>query len=360
MDSANADFALPMRSPLWMVTREPVLNQFVSYLTGFVEGLRQDPHHKHELSLSLAELSDVRKAFGAMIIRGEARLHQLSSLLCHTLFTNYKLSSVVVGEVEQSKERFILTQSLSHDDLLHTSDIDLGNRQISKLRFLSKDSWMSASLVANFVEYQPLEPNAFGVHKVISRIKAEEEIWNKVADEIFDLDGMVKRDKQISHLSYFVKDVFGLKMVVGSSQDVAKLKEWLANISWSPSDLDLVEREGFTRSTERLLILEEKDYLAEATQKQSGWSALKLVVSWMDKTFEIQIQSLRNYLSEQEFLTKESHAGFKARRESLREGIAEREPLYGYFRALLFWMFMGGNSVALAPKHPQVALKIRD
>ena len=58
--------------------------------------------------------------------------------------------------------------------------------------------------------------NEWGVFKCISRIKAEEEIWNKVVpvlvelkftwnlevvDEIFEIDNIVKREKQLRHLS---------------------------------------------------------------------------------------------------------------------------------------------------------------
>ncbi len=355
----DVDRIVPMRSPLWMVTREPVLNHFVSYLTGFLESLRREPTKNHDLSISLAELRDVRAAFGSMILRGEARLHQLASLLCDKLFNNYQLSSVVVGAVEEANERFVLTQQISQDELLHTSDIDLGNRQLSKLRLLQQDKWRTPTLVANFVEYQPTEPNLFGIHKMISRIKAEEEIWNKVADEIFDLDGIVTRDKQMRHLSYFVKDVFGLKFVVGSSDDITRLKDWLEDVEWTASEFTKLQLD-VTPMAQKLLLLEEKDYMSSGSQKQSGWQALKLVVSWMDKTFEVQIQSLRNYLSEQEFLTKESHAGFKARREQLRDEITLRDPHFGYIRALLFWMFRGDVTLEGAPHHPQVNLLIRD
>ena len=49
---------------------------------------------------------------------------------------------------------------------------------------------------------------------MISRIKAEEEIWNKVCDEIFRIDELLERDKKLRALSRYVKDVFGVKVVV--------------------------------------------------------------------------------------------------------------------------------------------------
>jgi hypothetical protein len=63
-------------------------------------------------------------------------------------------------------------------------------------------------------------------------------------------------------------------------------------------------------------------------------------VRWADSTFEIQVQPLRNYLAEKERLTGESHVGFKARREALRDKLAERFPLFGFYRELLRWLFL--------------------
>ena len=82
-------------------------------------------------------------------------------------------------------------------------------------------------------------------------------------------------------------------------------------------------------SPTRIQFVEEKDYLSD---KESGWSAMKSVISWWDATLELQIQPLRNYLRERERLTSESHAGFKARREVLRHKLSETIPLYGFYR----------------------------
>ena len=74
-----------------------------------------------------------------------------------------------------------LSQSISRRDIYSTTDIDLGNRQISKIRFLEDDTWNKAYLVSNILNYQPLHFSNLNIHRVMSRIKAEEEIWNKVA-----------------------------------------------------------------------------------------------------------------------------------------------------------------------------------
>lgn len=343
------------RSPLWMVTQEPRLNEFVGTLSRFVETQRVNPSAEHELVFSQKELDEVRHAFSAMILRGEEKLHRLSELFCAQFFAANQLSSVVIGEVDATHERFVLTQSLSAADLYSTADIDLGSRQLSKLRFRHGDDWTGASLVANFVEYQPTEPNAHHIHKLISRIKAEEEIWNKVVDELFGLDKLIKRDKQMSHLSHFVKDVFGLKIVVETADDALALHAHLLDISWDAALLEDLHIPN-TPETSRLELIETKDYTHGG--KQSGWEALKSVVRWWDKTIEIQIQPLRNYLSEREHLTRESHAGFKARREDLRDAIARSMPLFGFYRELLKWLFVGPTSGEDAPTYEGVRVRI--
>ena len=347
------------RSPLWMVSQEPVLNDFVTQLSQFVETQSANPEGTHELVLSRILLRDARRAFSAMILRGEEKLHRMSELFCDTYFTANQLSSVVIGEVDATHERFVLTQPLSSTDLYSTADIDLGTRQLSKLLFRHGDSWSPATLIANFVEYQPTEPNAHHIHKLISRIKAEEEIWNKVVDELFGLDKLVRRDKQMSHLSHFVKDVFGLKIVVETQDDAVALFEALREKVWNEAELSK-HKIPHNKDTAQLAVIEIKDYTNDAGKKDSGWEALKFVVRWWDKTIEIQIQPLRNYFSEREHLTRESHSGFKARRENLRDEIANRVPLFGYYRTLLKWLFVGARHGENAPTYPGVHVRLTE
>ena len=99
-----------------------------------------------------------------------------------------------------------------------------GNRDDNSSRTIR--AWSRASLVANVVEYQPSGMNEWGIHKFISRIKAEEQIWNKVVDTIFGLDRLVRADKQLRHLGRFVKDVFGVKAIVGDPKASTMTMVW--------------------------------------------------------------------------------------------------------------------------------------
>lgn len=326
----NAMYEREWVTPLWMITQEPDLNDLVKYLQEKRTVITDNPDQEHVLYFSRAQIEAAREAFSRMVRRGEMRLHRLSELTGSEIFeTRYSRQVVVVGQrngqgnMNGQGQRFQLVQPLSAEELYAQTDLDLGSRQLERFMWQDKSqSWNKASLVANFVEYDALEVNEWGVFKCISRIKAEEEIWNKVVDEIFEIDNLVKREKELRHLSRFVKDVFGLKIVVGDEEQARRCQKKLQNLKFSNQAL-LAHGVPVMGSTKVLDFVEVKDYLShnvgEKEVKSSGWRALKSVVQWWDTTIEIQIQVLRNYHRERERITKESHSEFKARREQLRE-----------------------------------------
>jgi hypothetical protein len=347
----------PSRSPLWLVTAEPILNEFVLRLQRLQRELGQDPAAQYRLQFSRSHLEEVRQAFANMIRHGEEKLHRLCQLICDSFVVSYQMQSVVIGQVETTQERFTIIRGISAEDLYSTTDIDLGNRQLKKLRFLEGQHWSQANVVASMVDYQPAEANAYGIHKIISRIKAEEEIWNKVVDEIFRLDDIVARDKKLRHLSHYVKDIFGIKIVVGEWHDAREVQSALIELTWPDPVLASFEVEAGP-DTRRLSFVEVKDYLTPGQQKQTGWEGLKSVVKWGGKTFEIQIQTLGNFLHERELLTKESHATFKLNREQVRERVARQIPLFHFYRDLLRWLFL--NPEGVPPEYPGVSLALVD
>jgi hypothetical protein len=345
-------------SPLWLVTNEPDVNELVSYLDAMRHRVEASPNETHRFEFSRTRLADVRTAFARMIRHGEEQLHKVCELVCETfLDSTYTLQSVVIGEVETTRERFTLVKSISPGDLYSQTDLDLGTRQLRRLRYHDGGVWSRASLVANVVEYQPAGMNQWGIHKVISRIKAEEQIWNKVVDSIFGFDQLVNSDKQLRHLGGFVKDVFGVKVVVGDPPAVRVLHEALLNLQWPQS---VLEKHGVPplARTSRLEFIEVKDYMAEQGRKETGWEAIKSVFQWWDSTIEVQVQPLWNYHQEREYLTRESHAGFKERREALRNQVASAIPLFGFYRDLLRWLFLSPDEPS--PTFEALEIVVRD
>lgn len=344
-------------SPLWMLTTEPRLNQFVLDLQRLRLSFLERPDELRELRFSRRAIEEVRTSFGHMLRNGEEQLHRLSQLLCDSFFGAYQIQSVIIAEVESTHERFSLMQAVSADDLLSTLDIDLGSRQLNKLRYFDGSDWSKATLVANVIDYQPAEANRYDIHRITTRIKAEEEIWNKVVDEIFGLDALVQRDKKLRHLSRYVKDVFGIKIVVGTAAEVPRVQEALIDLRWPDAALERVHIAPCDEAR-FLQMVEVKDYLSAGQRKSSGWDAIKSVVRWSGKTFEIQVQPLRTFLREREVLTRESHLSFKAQREQVRNQVAEQVPLFGFYRDLLRWLFR--NPSGPAPLHRGVTVRLVD
>ena len=345
-------------SPLWLVTNEPDVNELVSYLGAMRRQIEAAPAERHVFEFSRARLADVRTAFARMIRRGEEKLHRVCELLCGTfLESDYTLQSVVVGEIETTRERFTLVKSLSASELYSHTDLDLGTRQLRRLRYHDGTGWSRANLVANVVEYQAAGMTRWGIHKFISRIKAEEQIWNKVVDSIFGLDRLVRADKQLRHLGGFVKDVFGVKAVVVDADAVRALHKALRAARWDAATLQKIGVPA-TPATSRLQFIEVKNYMARRGRKQTGWEAIKSVFRWWDSMIEVQVQPLWNYHQEREYLTRESHAGFKARREELRNQIADTLPLFGFYRDLLRWLFV--SPAEPAPAFEAVEIVVQD
>ena len=345
-------------SPLWLVADEPLVNDLVVYLDQMRRKVDAAPHTRHTFTFSRANLRKVRAAFARMIRHGEERLHRFCELNGDSfLGGRYALQSLAVGSVVSTQERFTLVQDITARDLYSQTDLDLGNRQVRRFRYFDGKRWSRATLVANVVEYHPEAISDWRIYKMVSRIKAEEQIWNKVVDTIFGLDRLVQLDKQLRHLNRFVKDVFGVKFVVGDQDAVRALHEALRASRWDPAQL---ARHGVPvlPTTSSLQCLEVKDYMDEAEgTKASGWQAIKSVFHWWDTMIEVQVQPLANYLQERERLTKESHAGFKSRREEIRNQVATAIPLFSFYRDLLKWLFLAPSAPAPLFEAVKVVLK---
>lgn len=343
-------------SPLWMVSRAPGLNALVAALQQHRRAL-DDGRGGERLTFSRAEVARARAEFGEMIRHGERDLHRLASLLAERFLGTVQRRSVVIGEIERTRERFTLTVDVTEAEVIGSTDIDLGNRVLARLAIADQRGWLRAQLISNVVEYEADAPNDFSVYRLLTRIKAEEELWNKVADEIFELDRLVLKDKQLRHLGRYVKDVFGVKVVVGTSADAERLQRTLEGLRFD--DAQLAARQLPLDDAHRgLRFLEVKNYLEQASRKRSGWSAMKSVVSWAGRTFEVQVQPLSNFLHERERLTRESHASFKSTRERVRDEVAARLPLFGFYRALLRWLFVDPS--AEPPIHEGVEVALTD
>jgi ppGpp synthetase/RelA/SpoT-type nucleotidyltranferase len=322
----------PINSPLYMAVHNPVLHQFISYLAEKKAEQEADPAKKVEIHLTRSFIAEVRESFRQNILDGEQHLHLLAHLLSSRLLREFELHSNVIGVLPgEDDSPFLIRERLKRDTLFSVTDIDLGNRMLENFRYRRSADWVALQLSANFIEYIPHTRPDSSVNRLTSRVKAEEELWNKVADELFLLDQLVARDKHLRQYSKFIKDIFGIKIVCDDDQDCKNVYQILQNMQSEDGESD------------RLLeFVETKDYLTceETKMKKTGWKALKSVVLWQERLFEIQIQPLVNYYLEIDHMSGPSHRSFKISRDSLRDEISKQLPLYGLYRDLLRMIFM--------------------
>jgi hypothetical protein len=334
-----------------MALEASAVNEFTAMLSRARAEMLARPDQQHTLRFSSAELDVVRDSFNTSIRQGEAVLHRVCARLTdHLMAGRCDRQSVVVAEVLPTGERLRIEHAIREEALYGQTDLALGQSVLTRMRVRAGFEWAEPRLVANYVEYLPLALTDPLVHRIVSRIKAEEEIWNKVVDEIFDLDGIVRRDKQLSQYSRYVKDIFGAKIVVGSEVDAHLVHTWIVDACQPGGALNPLSE--LDTPTE---LVEQKDYL-DGPRKQSGWNAIKSVLSLSGKTVEIQVQTLENHTLELQRLTAQSHAAFKQRRDTIRDEVASTIPLFAFYRELLRWVFLRPTEPAPTLPNVQVVL----
>ncbi len=342
----------PAHSPLYMVMQDPVLHQFISYLAEKRRQQEEDPATHLRIELSRDFITRVRESFKKQIIRGEFRLHMLAQILAtHFFHDAFDLHSNAIGVLPGGERRpFLIRERISRETLFTQTDLDLGNQMLGNFRYRTDDGWAALELSANYVEYIPQMRTGLSVNRLTSRVKAEEEIWNKVTDELFGVDMLVQRDKHLQRYSKYVKDVFGIKIVCEDEAACWDVHKQLSRLLSRECDFGVMDRYAEAtlfqnpQSVGALLLdfVETKDYLTcePSRMKKTGWKAIKSVVRWGEQMFEVQIQPLTNYYLEVDHMSGPSHQSFKLTRESFRKEIAARIPLYGFYQDMLRMMFL--------------------
>ncbi|MCK6602331.1 MAG: hypothetical protein L6Q77_10955 [Bacteroidetes bacterium] len=343
-DTDNMDHFPPdySDSPLFMVIHDPVLHQFLAMLNEKKREMEASPGKKHVLQFTRGYLDSVRTAFKNQILTGENHLHQLANLLSSCFFRNqFELHSNVIGVLPDRSRPFHIRERITRDMLLSQTDLDLGNHMLGNFRYHHDAQWKSLVLSANFVEYIPMDRATHGINRITSRVKAEEEIWNKVTDELFQIDKVLRRDKQLRQYSKYIKDVFGVKIVCETKEDCQAVhqvleQDRLIQLSW------LARSRNFGEKVTPVEFVETKDYLfcPPERKKKTGWEALKSVVRWQGHTFEIQFQPLVNYYLELDHMSEPSHQSFKLNRDQVRQELSRSIPYYGFYRSLLKMIFL--------------------
>jgi len=284
------------RSPLEKVVQD-------QKLTRILEAMRNSIHRNEEFQIEKEDVCHVREVFCAAIEAGERGLYNFTQDLADGMLgCGVSLFSEVWGRcihkehggIQKSQTRLsgsfrdLNGEGDSHRSFLHAPACWCGEKTLS---------------VASFVKGVVEEKNLFGIHLISSRIKTPSDLAYKVADIVFDIDKMFRRDKILNRYSQVVKDVYGIKVITRDLVTLQRTIQWFYGLP-------------------RQEILEAKDYLG-LRKKKSGYQAYKLVIQRNHQVFEVQLQT--DAMLERENLGfLENHLTYKERQMRLRAKLGKR------------------------------------
>lgn len=338
----------PRLSPLALMVRDERTQRVLSALSGQLEALRAATSvgtSAPVLTLRRDDIEHVRQQWEAEILRGEHRLYALGILLARVLLGTRRLQLVARIVASPAKEtgsaRLVIEETLTREELERYTDHSLASRIARRYRYRRGHRNPFGKLVirASLLEIRPLEaaPGALGI-RVMTRVKVDEQVWNKVCDAFFDIDAIVARDKLLNQSSKYIKDVFGIKVLTAERDASYRVHKRLETLEFQQSDL---EELGCADAPRSMQLMESKDYMAlpPEQKKQTGWEALKNVYRWYGHVFEMQIQTEANYYLEASDLSNTSHRTFEMQRTALREALDAQVPHYREFRDVLKVLF---------------------
>jgi hypothetical protein len=340
-------------SPLAMLVRDQRTNRLLAQVAGYLDRLRAAKAtatngDRPKLALSLAEVNYAREQWETGVLSGEQRLYDLATLLAQVLLGTERLQRVariVAGPKEEEEStgeaRIVIEETISRERLQKTTDFGLTHAIASRYRYRRHEGGEYGKLYAraSFLEMRPLQAVVgTPVTRVLTRVKANAALWNKVTDALFDVDRLVKRDKILNARSKYIKDVFGIKVLIHHKEDTYQVEDAISGVCFGAEALAHL---GLPPEATQLQLIERKDYLGDegGVRKDTGWEAVKNVYQWCGHVFEIQIQTEANYALEVWDLSDTSHRTFEMQRRRLRRELEEKIPHYRAIRRLLKSLF---------------------
>jgi len=296
------------KSSLEKVVQDPKLTQIL-------EAMRNSIHRNEGFQIEKEDVCHVREVFCAAIEAGERGLYNFTQDLADGMLgCRVSLFSEVWGRcihkehggIQKSQTRLpgsfrdLNEEGDSHRSFLHAPLCWCGEKTLS---------------IASFVKGVVERENPSGIHLISTRIKTPSNLAYKVADILFDIDKMFRRDKVLNQYSQVIKDVYGIKVI---AKDLTALQK---TIQWFQA-LPLHE------------LLETKDYIGPR-KKKSGFEAYKIAIQRNHQVFEVQLQT--DAMLERENLGfRENHLTYKERQMRLRTQLGKRyEEVYQALEILL-------------------------
>lgn len=259
-------------SPLAEVVRDRRINSIL-------EAARLAVRNNQSIIIEPKDIDYIQRSFVRGLSLGEKKLYDLvADILKHfEPGSPQKIKLITWGRcsTHTKDEPLVQETDLTHEreKLFTVSDTLLSSQYPPTCPECSA----RASTIASFIRHIPQSPKSISF--IQTRIKTTTNLCYKIADMVFDIDFMFQRDKIYNEFSQVVTDIYGLKVITKTSDDLRKTIEFLRVLPNSE-------------------VVEEKDYTG-LRRKKSGYEAYKTVVRRDKQLFEVQIQTEEMFHNEQ-------------------------------------------------------------
>lgn len=291
-------------------------------VTTVLNNLRKSVIEGKSFHIPEEDMAYMQKKFQEGIEIGEKGLHELSFQLIKSLaaLSDAHATLVVWGRCPDPH----------HPDILKSfTKIEL-NQVMSSKYMDTMIAWTHSPIcklckkktntIASFNQYKFDHDFKSGLKILLSRIKTTSNVCYKIADMVFDIDRMFKRDKIVNTYTQALTDMYGIKMAFQNKENIFNA-------------LDLIKQQPDSQ------ILAEKDYLGP-NRKKSGYEAYKIVLQKDKQLFELQLQTVEMLDTEKSSLNA-SHQTYKERQMEERRKIGDD---YWNLYDVLIQMFAGKES----------------
>jgi ppGpp synthetase/RelA/SpoT-type nucleotidyltranferase len=282
-------------SPLAEVVRDRRINQIL-------EAIRAAVRLHQPISIEPKDVDYIRRSFYKGIMLGERKLYELVEMLLSQLApkSTIDIALIVWGRCTEKSHSDVIKDRVAlvgkGDEIYRISDYSMSRLHAPTCPICRTKT----RTIASFLQYSPSPEPPSGVVMLIGRIKSTSNICYKIADMVFDIDFMFQRDKIYNEYSQIVTDIYGIKSILRTAEHIPS---FLAILKGLPG----VE------------LIEEKDYTG-VHRKKSGFEAYKVVVKIDKQLFEIQMQSLEMY-------DTENHSWSASHRTYKEHQLADRKKL---------------------------------
>mmetsp|Transcript_2441 Transcript_2441/g.4403 ORF Transcript_2441/g.4403 Transcript_2441/m.4403 type:complete len:467 (+) Transcript_2441:203-1603(+) len=307
------------------------LQSIVSKLHDAATFAARFPDTPYSLDFTVNELSAARAEISREYHAGEQTMTKLAHLLANRFADgSFECHSKLRARAD-SGEEFTLAESVTPKDLEGGADsLAFATKHLHDVLVNTgkgaEATWGKPRMVDHSIEFESMESNEMGVHRLIGKARPYKDLWRMVSDSIFGID-----HPDVDKPAFGHTNMFKIKVLVEDEESRLSVLRYLCTLVFNDAELrahDIVVSE-------------------EARKLDLLWrSAEGLVVKWQATKIGIRVLTLDEHYEQQEL------ANINRKNERLNRmhhACAELEGksrVFGFSRKLLNWVFSSADMVS--------------